>query len=409
MLRFHKVLSNLVFFLYSRIVGFVLEGKGIQMEERNEMNLDEMEQDTLVQLREQRRQKKRKNSVTLAVVGCTVLLLTLLTGSVFLYLWWDKSLQEEEARQAANMNVESVNSEDLYSKEELADYIEEIKAQARQEGAQEVLLQLEEGLNSSTGLVGVLRELYDDKLVVASSGKYHFIPINPNMKQHSYVTEELAFLSDGSLEYIKDGQVISHKGIDVSKHQGEIDWTKVAADGVEFAFIRVGNRGYGTGAIVEDAQFEANIKGALSNGIQVGVYFFSQAINEEEPMDEAQFVLEKIAPYKIQCPVVIDVEKVSDSEARMNQISLEQRTSNTLVFLETVEAAGYEVMLYHNMEMGTLMLDMEQFEDYSKWFAYYNKEIYYPYVFDVWQYSDKGKVDGITGDVDLNISFKLWD
>lgn len=409
MLRFHKVLSNLVFFLYSRIVGFVLEGKGIQMEEINEMNLDEMEQDTLVQLREQRRQKKRKNSVTLAVVGCTVLLLTLLTGSVFLYLWWDKSLQEEEARQAANMNVESVNSEDLYSKEELADYIEEIKAQARQEGAQEVLLQLEEGLNSSTGLVGVLRELYDDKLVVASSGKYHFIPINPNMKQHSYVTEELAFLSDGSLEYIKDGQVISHKGIDVSKHQGEIDWAKVASDGVEFAFIRVGNRGYGTGAIVEDAQFEANIKGALSNGIQVGVYFFSQAINEEEAMDEAQFVLEKIAPYKIQCPVVIDVEKVSDSEARMNQISLEQRTSNTLVFLETVEAAGYEVMLYHNMEMGTLMLDMEQFEDYSKWFAYYNKEIYYPYVFDVWQYSDKGKVDGITGDVDLNISFKLWD
>jgi len=409
LLRFHKVLSNLVFFLYSRIVGFVLEGKGIQMEERNEMNLDEMEQDTLVQLREQRRQKKRKNSVTLAVVGCTVLLLILLTGSVFLYLWWDKSLQEEEARQAANMNVESVNSEDLYSKEELADYIEEIKAQARQEGAQEVLLQLEEGLNSSTGLVGVLRELYDDKLVVASSGKYHFIPINPNMKQHSYVTEELAFLSDGSLEYIKDGQVISHKGIDVSKHQGEIDWAKVAADGVEFAFIRVGNRGYGTGAIVEDAQFEANIKGALSNGIQVGVYFFSQAINEEEAMDEAQFVLEKIAPYKIQCPVVIDVEKVSDSEARMNQISLEQRTSNTLVFLEAVEAAGYEVMLYHNMEMGTLMLDMEQFEDYSKWFAYYNKEIYYPYVFDVWQYSDKGKVDGITGDVDLNISFKLWD
>lgn len=379
------------------------------MEDRNEINLEEMEQDTLVQLREQRRQKRRKNSVTLAVVGCTVLLLTLITGSVFLYLWLDKSMQEEEAKEAANMNVETVNSEDLYSKEELADYIEEVKAQARLEGAQEVLLELEEGINSSSGLVGVLRDLYDDKLVVASSGKYHFIPINPNMKKHSYVTEELAFLSDGSLEYIKDGQVISHKGIDVSKHQGEIDWAKVAADGVEFAFIRVGNRGYGTGAIVEDAQFEANIKGALSNGIQVGVYFFSQAINEEEAMDEANFVLEKIAPYKVQCPIVIDVEKVADSEARMNQISLEQRTSNTLVFLETVEAAGYEVMLYHNMEMGTLMLDMEQLEDYSKWFAYYNKEIYYPYAFDVWQYSDKGKVDGIAGDVDLNISFKLWE
>lgn len=379
------------------------------MNDRNEIDLDNMEQDTLVQLREMRRQKKRKNSVTMAVVGCLVLLLTLLTISVFLYLWLDKAIQEDETKEASNMNVEAINTEDLYSKEELADYIEEVKAQARMEGAQEVLLELEEGINSSAGLVGVLRDLYDDKLVVASSGKYHFIPINPNLKQHSYVTEDLAFLSDGSLEYIRDGQVISYKGIDVSKHQGEIDWAKVAADGIEFAFIRVGNRGYGTGAIVEDAQFEANIKGAISNGIQVGVYFFSQAINEEEAREEAAFVLEKIAPYKVQCPVVIDVEKVSDSEARMNQISLEQRTANTLVFLETVEAAGYEVMLYHNMEMGTLMLDMEKFEDYSKWFAYYNKEIYYPYAFDVWQYSDKGKVDGIAGDVDLNISFKLWD
>lgn len=379
------------------------------MNDRNEIDLDNMEQDTLVQLREMRRQKKRKNSVTMAVVGCLVLLLTLLTISVFLYLWLDKAIQEDETKEASNMNVEAINTEDLYSKEELADYIEEVKAQARMEGAQEVLLELEEGINSSTGLVGVLRDLYDDKLVVASNGKYHFIPINPNLKQHSYVTEDLAFLSDGSLEYIRDGQVISYKGIDVSKHQGEIDWAKVAADGIEFAFIRVGNRGYGTGAIVEDAQFEANIKGAISNGIQVGVYFFSQAINEEEAREEAAFVLEKIAPYKVQCPVVIDVEKVSDSEARMNQISLEQRTVNTLVFLETVEAAGYEVMLYHNMEMGTLMLDMEKFEDYSKWFAYYNKEIYYPYAFDVWQYSDKGKVDGIAGDVDLNISFKLWD
>lgn len=379
------------------------------MNDRNEIDLDNMEQDTLVQLREMRRQKKRKNSVTMAVVGCLVLLLTLLTISVFLYLWLDKAIQEDETKEASNMNVEAINTEDLYSKEELADYIEEVKAQARMEGAQEVLLELEEGINSSAGLVGVLRDLYDDKLVVASSGKYHFIPINPNLKQHSYVTEDLAFLSDGSLEYIRDGQVISYKGIDVSKHQGEIDWAKVAADGIEFAFIRVGNRGYGTGAIVEDAQFEANIKGAISNGIQVGVYFFSQAINEEEAREEAAFVLEKIAPYKVQCPVVIDVEKVSDSEARMNQISLEQRTANTLVFLETVEAAGYEVMLYHNMEMGTLMLDMEKFEDYSKWLAYYNKEIYYPYAFDVWQYSDKGKVDGIAGDVDLNISFKLWD
>ena len=106
--------------------------------------------------------------------------------------------------------------------------------------------------------------------------------------------------------------------------------------------------------------------------------------------------------------MVLDVEKVSDSEARMNKISVEERTANTIAFLEKVEAAGYDTMLYHNMEMGTLMLDLEQLEDYEKWFAYYNKEIYYPYEFAVWQYSDKGSVQGIKGNVDMNISFRLW-
>jgi GH25 family lysozyme M1 (1,4-beta-N-acetylmuramidase) len=97
------------------------------------------------------------------------------------------------------------------------------------------------------------------------------------------------------------------------------------------------------------------------------------------------------------------VEKVSDSEARMNKISKEQRTANTLTFLKAVEAAGYKTMLYHNMEMATLKMDMTQLEDYEKWFAYYNKELYYPYAYSVWQYTDKGKVDGISGDVDMNI------
>lgn len=369
---------------------------------------EEVTEETTMRLREKRRLRKKRSRIILAGVGCILLFLTIVAGSVVLYLHLDRNLQDEVS-QVSNMNAQVGNTEDLYTKEELELYIEQIKEEARLEGAQKVLDELEAGINGNAGMSGVLRELYDDKLVLASGGRYHFVPINPNLKQHSYVTDDLRIFSDGSLEYVKDGEVISYKGIDVSKHQGEIDWEKVAQDGVKFAFIRVGNRGYGTGAIVEDAWFEANIKGAISNGIQVGVYFFSQAITEEEAREEAAFVLEKIAPYKVQCPVVIDVERVDDSEARMNQISVEERTANTLVFLETIEAAGYEVMLYHNMEMGILMLDLEQLEEYSKWFAYYNKEIYYPYQFDVWQYSDKGKVDGISGNVDLNISFKLWD
>ena len=359
-------------------------------------------------LREIKKQRNRKMKNTLAIAGCAVLFLILMIGSVVLYLWLDDSMKE--AKETSGGNVEVVAEDEIvFTQTELDEYVAKAIADAEEKGAQKVLDSLEEGVNSGETLVEVLRTLYADKMVVASSGKYHFVPINESLKQNNLAAEGLMLKSDGTVEYVENGQVISYKGIDVSKHQGEIDWAKVAADGVKFAFIRVGNRGYGSGAIVEDAQFEANIKGAISNGIQVGVYFFSQAINEQEAMEEAKFVLDKIAPYKVQCPIVIDVEKVADSEARMNKISSEQRTANTLVFLQAVEDAGYEAMLYHNMEMGLLMLDLAQFEGYNKWFAYYNKEIYYPYAFDVWQYSDKGKVNGINGDVDLNISFKLWD
>lgn len=359
-------------------------------------------------LREKKRQRSKQLKTTLALAACAVLFLVLMVGSVALYLWLDDSVKESE--EASNMQIEPVDAEGvMYTQADLDAYVAKAIEEAKAQGAQDVLDSLETGVNSGETLVEVLRTLYDDKLVVASSGRYHFIPINDGLQKNGLVSDGLQLKEDGTVEYVQNGQVISYKGIDVSKHQGEIDWSKVAADGVKFAFIRVGNRGYGSGAIVEDAQFEANIKGAISNGIQVGVYFFSQAINEEEAKEEAAFVLEKIAPYKVQCPVVLDVEKVADSEARMNKISSEQRTANTLVFLETVKEAGYEVMLYHNMEMGLLMLDLAQFEEYNKWFAYYNKEIYYPYAFDVWQYSDKGRVNGISGDVDLNISFKLWD
>lgn len=359
-------------------------------------------------LRERKRQKSKQLKTTLAIAGCAVLFLVLMVGSVALYLWLDDSMQETE--EASNMQVQTADGSGVvYTEEDLNAYVSKAVEGAKEAGAQEVLDALEVGVNSGATMVEVLRTLYADKLVVASNGKYHFIPINDSLQKNNLVSEGLQLKEDGTVEYVENGQVISYKGIDVSKHQGEIDWAKVAADGVKFAFIRVGNRGYGSGAIVEDAQFENNIKGAIANGIQVGVYFFSQAINEEEALEEAKFVLEKVAPYRVQCPIVLDVEKVADSEARMNQITSEQRTANTLVFLETVKEAGYDVMLYHNMEMGLLMLDLAQFEEYGKWFAYYNKEIYYPYAFDVWQYSDKGRINGISGDVDLNISFKLWD
>lgn len=375
----------------------------------NEIEEMTNETDRVGRLRDQKRKRKRQQLRILLMSGCVILFVAIMAVSVKLYIWLDKSLQKEP-QEVANLESDGLQEEVItYTQEELDAKLEEAIAEAQKDGAQQVLNSLEESFQNSSTVVGALRPLYEDKLIVASEGQYHFVPINYDLKMHSYTNENLQILDNGLVEYVENGTVISHKGIDVSKHQGEIDWAKVAADGVEFAFIRVGNRGYGSGAIVEDPQFEANVVGAISNNIKVGVYFFSQAVTVEEAKEEAEFVLNKIAPYRITCPVVLDVEKVADDQARMNLISKEERTANTIAFLEAIEAAGYKTMLYHNMEMGTLMMDMTQLEKYEKWLAYYNKEFYYPYDFSIWQYSDKGKVDGINGNVDMNISFHLWE
>ncbi|MBR1931060.1 MAG: glycoside hydrolase family 25 protein [Lachnospiraceae bacterium] len=265
-------------------------------------------------------------------------------------------------------------------------------------------------LEDGVTVVETLRPYYPDDIVLVSNGLFHFVPISDALQHHDYIEENLNVLENGEFQYVEQGEVISHKGIDVSTFQGEIDWDRVAEDGVEFVFIRAIFRGYGSGKLVEDDTFEQNIEGALRAGIKVGVYVFSQAINEEELREETDLLLEKLAPYKIQCPVVFDVETIANADGRMNRLSVEERTNLTIQFCKIMENAGYHPMIYHNMEMAALMLDLQQLEEYDKWFAYYNDNFYYPYKYKVWQYSEKGKVNGISTDVDMNISFEpLWE
>lgn len=285
------------------------------------------------------------------------------------------------------------------------------KLQAAADARAEVLDGIRAGLETGDDtMVEVLRPFYPDHMVVVSNNKFHFVPINRELKLSSYSDENLNILESGEYQYMEGDQVISHKGIDVSRFQGNIDWQAVAGDGVEFAIIRVANRGYGTGKLVVDEQFEKNIKGAVDAGIHVGVYIYSQAIDEQEVVEEANLVMEKLAAHDVNCPIVFDVEKTADPTGRMNQISVEERTNLTLLFCQTVEAAGYKPMIYHNMEMGALMLDVEPLEQYDKWLAYYNDDMYYPYEYKIWQYSDKGRVSGISSNVDMNICFEpFWE
>ena len=143
--------------------------------------------------------------------------------------------------------------------------------------------------------------------------------------------------------------------------------------------------------------------------MDVGVYFFTQAVSDAEALEEAQFVIENLAPYAVNFPVVLDVEAVGGKEGRTNNLTVAERTQYAVTFCEAIKEAGYTPMIYGNLKTFMLMLDMERLEDYEKWFAGYDPtKIYFPYDFSIWQYTDTGRVDGINGDVDLNITFGKW-
>ncbi len=349
------------------------------------------------QILERERRKRAKR--TKIIILCVFTLMIMMGLAVLAFLW-GRALPKDT--DAISNEIKEEQSGNIYTKEE----VEQLLLSAKADGSEEVLLEMKQMLDEGFSAVEAFRKLYTEELVIASNGKYNFIPIRDDLKKHDYLNENLNVLESGEYQYVDDGQVTSYKGIDVSRFQGKIDWEQVAADGVEFAFIRVGNRGYGSGKVVDDEQFEANIEGANAAGVKAGIYFFSQAITEEEVLEEANYVLEKIAPYQVDCPVVFDVEKVADKSARMNALTPEERTRFTKLFCDTIEAAGYQSMIYCNLEMAAMMLNLEELEEYDKWFAYYNPNFYFPYEFKVWQYSEKGTVAGIKGAVDLNISFE---
>lgn len=202
--------------------------------------------------------------------------------------------------------------------------------------------------------------------------------------------------------------ITSKMGIDVSEFQGgDIDWKQVKDSGIEFVIARVGYRAYGeSGELVKDAMFEQNIEGALEAGLEVGVYFFSQAITPGEAVEEAEFVLDLIRPYKITGPVVYDTEEIKGDTARTDGNTRQEFTNYCKVFCDTVEHAGYDSMIYANMKWMAFTLDMEELTDYDFWYADYHELPQNPYDYAIWQYSETGAVPGINANVDLNIWFE---
>lgn len=199
----------------------------------------------------------------------------------------------------------------------------------------------------------------------------------------------------------------THLGIDVSKWQGEIDWEKVKDDGVEFVIIRCGYRGYTKGTLIEDPMFAQNIKGATDAGLKVGVYFFTQAINEVEAVEEASMVVSLVRDYDLQYPIFIDTESAGGT-GRADGLDVESRTKVCDAFCATIQDAGYKSGVYASRNWYYEKVEAEELEDYVIWLAEYRSIPLYKGYYHMWQYTSKGKVDGINGNVDMNLSYLIY-
>lgn len=211
-------------------------------------------------------------------------------------------------------------------------------------------------------------------------------------------------MENGWMTY-KDTSYTSMTGVDVSSHNESIDWSAVKKEGIDFAMLRVGYRGAQEGILHEDELFDKNAKEATQNYLNIGVYFFSSAISAKEIDEEVQFVLSKISPYTMNMPVVFDMEEF-DQGGRIDDLSTKQRTNLALRFCQKIKEAGYTPMIYGNMTWLYENYNFEKISKYPIWLASYSKKCPMKDQFDMWQYSNTGKVNGIEGDVDIDLYLK---
>lgn len=353
-----------------------------------------------------RKRKKKKNSAAIIISLTFTTLLAVTLCIFFLLSFINQKNKTEQVMLEIENNISTKPEENLFTKDQVDNLIERTK--------QEFLDKLKSMIENGEGMLSVLQYFYPNYVIASSDGGYHFFPISETMEKNNFDLEQFTYPIynenleeyEGTATYMAGTEKEAKKGIDVSTFQGDIDWQKVKNSGMEFAIIRLGFRGYESGKIVLDNKFENNIVGSIEAGLDTGVYFFTEALNEEEAIEEADFVIENIKDYPINMPVVIDVEESANTEkTRTRDLSKEQRTKNVITFCERIKDAGYDVMIYGNLKSFMIMMNIEELESYDKWFAYYRYPFHFPYKIKMWQYTAYEKIDGINGKTDVNLMF----
>lgn len=243
-------------------------------------------------------------------------------------------------------------------------------------------------------------------LVTTRDGKDEWVLISPYLAKNTYDFTKMEEKA-GLKRYLENGREVSYVGVDISKQTGDVNFTGLKAAGVDYVMIRLGARGYSTGQISIDENFKENIEGAIEEGLDVGIYFYSQAISQDEALQEANIVIQNLEPYRgnIKYPVAFDMEFVANDEARIDGVSREDRTAIAVSFLENIKTAGYIPMIYGDKEWLIKEIDLGKLQDYDIWLTQETDLPDYPYRYAMWQYTTTGVVNGIKGDANLNICF----
>ncbi len=235
------------------------------------------------------------------------------------------------------------------------------------------------------------------------------IPAIEGVPVSTYKDENFRTDSKGYKYYYEDGELCSYVGIDVSGHNGDIDWQAVKDSGVDFVMLRIGGRGYGEeGSLYDDTYFKKNLRGAKSAGLMVGAYFFSQAVTPQEAEEEAEYAISLLGGASLDYPLAFDWEIIEGAEARTDNISPQTLTSCARAFCDRVKKSGYIPALYTGSQLAYYKYDLGQLSDIDIWYAFYNDTPALYYNYTIWQYSCTGLVEGIEGSVDLNICFKNY-
>lgn len=224
----------------------------------------------------------------------------------------------------------------------------------------------------------------------------------PDPEMNPY--KESQFFRDGEFVFCKG--VRTTTGVDVSIHQGDIDWEAVKEAGVDFAIIRVGYRGYDQGGLYLDDNFQKNMDGAIAAGLDVGVYFYSQATTPMEAKAEAGMVLAAIDGYTLTYPVVYDWEYIPD--ARTSGMTSQEVTDCAKAFCEVIESEFLQPAVYFNQALAQTTFRLPELQEYDFWLAQYNDAMTFAYDVEMWQYTCQGTVPGISTNVDIDLCFKPY-